>query len=137
MIDLEVADYLRSDSTLDGLISSSGSNSKIYPNQVAAKHAIDSLPYIIYNVANEGTTDENWREITITFNCISDDYLTARNIRNRVVALLDVEDQIRNSITSDTYIYYAAKCVGGVVFKDPDVDVYHNAATIEFKYAKI
>lgn len=136
MIELDVFTYLKSDSTLDGLLNSNVSDSKIYPSQVAQKQAIDSLPYIIYNISSEGTFEENLREMTITYNCVSDNYLTARNIKNRLITLLDQQDKIRNLINSGSYYFYWCKHTGGTVFKDPDIDAYHHIAIFQFKYAE-
>ena len=52
MIEQDIITFLKADATLDTLLSSSGSNSKIYPNSVPINM---TQPYIIYTTVREGT----------------------------------------------------------------------------------
>lgn len=134
MIEYDVVNYLENDDTLDTLLSVGASDTKIYPVQFP--HGA-SLPFIIYNITSEGTLLENVKEITISFDCISDRYSTAKSIKDRLNKLLDLEDKIRNAITSTSYWFYWAKRNGGTQFKEPETNYFHNVALFDFKYAEI
>ena len=134
MIEIDVINYLASDSTLDNLLGATGSDSKIYPLQ--APHKVTGN-YIVYSLPSTGTTEENIEEEIISFNCTADTYLVAKNIRDRVKFLLDRESAIRNSITSIIYYIYWCKMTGGTSFKDPDVDLHHIVGVFSFKYNQI
>ncbi len=131
MIDQEVVSYLNNDATLTALIGASGSDPKIYPVQVRQGA---SQPYIVYNVPSEGGLEENLKEISMSFDSVADDYITAENIRNRISALLDVQDQINKPISSTAYLYFTSVRVGGAEFKEPDLDLFHRASIFDFKY---
>lgn len=132
MIEFEVISYLKSDVTLDSLLGATSSDSKIYPIQ-APQSAI--VPYIIYNLPNDGGIIENTEEISISFDCISDDFVETKNIKDRLLTLLDKEDKIRDVISSGTYWYYWCKKVGGASFKEPEQDYFHRVAIFDFLYA--
>jgi len=132
MISLEVISYLNNDSILSALLGATIDDTKIYPLQ--APHGSEQ-PYIVFNVPSNGTIEENIKEISISLDCIADDYITAENIRNRVSILLDRQDTIRKYITSVMYKYFWSKRVGGAEFKDSDINLYHRASIFDFKYA--
>ena len=114
MIELDVIAYLKNDDTLDTLLSSSGSDSKIYPVQIPQGA---TEPYIIYTTPAIGSLEENLKEISMSFNCTSQSYSTAKTIRDRVDFLLDQQDRIQKLITSISYFIFWAKQVGGTIFK--------------------
>lgn len=132
MISLEVIAYLNSDSVLSDLIGVTGSDTKIYPLQVPQGA---EQPYIVFNVPSDGGLEENLKEISLSFDCIADDYITAENIRNRVSVLLDRQDTIGKYITSTDYKYFWSKRVGGAEFEEPNLDLFHRASIFDFKYA--
>jgi len=132
MIDTYVLDYLNADSSLQTLLVASGSNTRIYPIQSPHNFYLD--PLITYSVVSQGTLEENLKEISIQFNCIADTYLKAKQIKDRLLYLLDREDLIQSLIIGTPYIFYWCKHVGGSSFKDPDVDLFHNVLIFDFKY---
>jgi hypothetical protein len=129
---LDVLTYLKADTTLDTLLGATGSNSKIYPDQ-APQGAI--LPYITYEFSDDGTLEENLLEATISFECVAEEYMDVLAIRDRVNALLDKQDLIRNFITSINYWFYWCKNVRGEDSKDPKQNNFHKIVTFNFKYA--
>ena len=134
MIELDVVAYLKADTTLDTLLSATGTDSKIYPIQAPQERTI---PYIIYTISSEGTLEENLNEETISFNCISDNYIEAKNIVDRLDALLDHQSDIRTLVSSESYYIYWCKKVGGSTFIDPESkqkDFYHRVSVYDFKY---
>lgn len=134
MIELDLISYLKSDATLDGLLGSTGSDSKIYPSQVP--HGAE-VPYIILNTQAIGTFDENLKEVSFAFNCVSDSIATAKSIRDRLITLLDKQDGIQGDITSATYRLYYSKNVGGDNFVDPELGYYHHVVIFDFKFQKV
>ncbi len=131
MIELDVIAYLNSDATLDSLLSATGADPKIYPNQ---RRQGSSQPYIVYTTTQDGTLDENLKEMTMEFDCIDESYNTAKSIRDRVSALLDLQDALPDSMTSASYYLYWAKKIGGNTFKDPALNFFHHVLTVAFKY---
>jgi len=137
MIELDVVAYLIADSTLDTLLGAIGTDSKIYPIQAPQAR---TMPYIMYTISSEGSFEENLNEETISFNCISDNYIEVMNIVNRLDALLDHQSDIRTLISSESYYIYWSKKVGGSTFIDPESkqkDFYHRVSIYDFKYNRL
>ena len=134
MIELDVIAYLKADATLDGLLGSSAVDSKIYPIQVPQGTA---LPYIVYNTPNDGSIVENIEELSMSFDCISNNYIEAKNIKDRLVTLLDRENAIRDLISSLSYWIYWCKKVGGASFKEPNLNYFHRVATFDFLWNEL
>ena len=134
MIELDVISYLNNDSTLYALLGATGTDSKIYPVQMP--HGATE-PFIIFTTNSIGSLEENISELSMSFNCIDSSYNTAKGIRDRISFLLDRQDAIQNLITSTEYYIYWCKKVGGSVFKDPDLDIFHHATIFDFKYAEM
>ena len=132
MIELDVIAYLNADATLDGLLSVSGTDTKIYPNQKPLKGGV--TPYIIFNSSSDGSREENFKEITMTFNCIHETYPLSKTIRDRVSDLLDRQNEIQNLITSTDYYIYWSKKIGGSDSKETDLDNFNKEVIIKFKY---
>jgi hypothetical protein len=130
---LDVLTYLKADTALDALLGASGSNSKIYPNQAPQQTA---LPYITYDIDGDGTFEENLSEVTVSFDCVSDEYLVVRALRDRLVTLLDKQDKIRDFVTSTGYYFYWCKNRNGEDLKEPKQDYFHKQLVFDFKYAK-
>lgn len=131
MIELDIVSYLNSDATLDTLLGASGSDPKIYPIQMRQGA---SQPFIIYTTTQDGTLDENLKEMTMDFDCIDESYSTAKSIRDRVSVLLDLQDAFPDNVTSSSYYLYWSKKIGGNTFKDPILNFFHHVITIGFKY---
>ena len=134
MIELDVIAYLKNDATLNGLLGSSASDSKIYPIQ--APHGA-KIPYIIYNTPSDGSILENIEELSMSFDCISGDYIEAKDIKDRLVTLLDRENAIRNLISSLSYWIYWCKKVGGSSFKEPALNYFHRVAIFDFLWNEL
>lgn len=130
---IPVLEYLKADSELDTLLSSSASDSKIRPEQ--ANLSVD-VPYILYSFISDGTTEENLLEGRVEFVCVDESYLNIFYIRERLIELLDKQDKIRNFITSDDYYYYWCKNVDGKDEVKVDLNYFYKRITFSFKYAK-
>lgn len=134
MIELDIIDYLENDAILDGLLGATASISKIYPIQAPQRAEI---PYIIYNTPNDGTIRENIEELSMSFDCISDNYIEAKNIKDRLVTLLDRENSVIDLISSEDYFIYWCKKVGGSSFKEPELNYFHRVAIFDFLWAEM
>lgn len=136
MIELDVIAYLNNDETLDTLLGASASDPKIYPSQ-ARQGEVHETPYITYTTSSNGGLQENMNDITMSFSCIDDNYIVAKQIRDRIATLLDRQDQIQHLISSASYKIFWSKLTGGTVFKDPDLDNFHNVAVVDFQYIEL
>jgi len=136
MIEFDVITYLKADTTLDTLLSSSASDSKIYPAQ-APLGAQDKIPYIVYTINQSGSYEENLKEESITFDCISNTYLQSKNIKDRLATLLDIQDSAYSAIDSDYYYIYWAKFTAGNSYVDGENNLYHNILVVNFKFNKV
>ena len=134
MIELDVIAYLKSDATLDTLLGSTAIDSKIYPLQAPQRA---SVPYIVYNTPADGSIIENINELSMSFDCISDDYIEAKDIKDRLVTLLDRENAIRDLIPSANYWFYWCKKVGGSSFKEPELNYFHRVAIFDFLWNEL
>lgn len=130
---LDILAYLKADSTLDGLLGASASNSKIYPNQ-KPHSAVE--PYIIYRLERDGTTEENLLEASLIIECVSTEYLTTKALRDQIVLLLDLQDKIRTAIPSTSHYFYWCKNVDGDDVKEPVQDYFHKTVVFNLKYAQ-
>ncbi len=139
MIEQDVIDHLKADTTLDGLLSSSASDSKIYPVR-ASQQQQENVPCIVYSVTGIDT-DEIIDEDIIDFKIIDDDYAHAKQIQDRLLWLLNISDDLRigavsTSISSSTYYIYYGKRTGGAEFQDPDTLRYVKVETYNFKFKR-
>lgn len=135
MIELDVVDYLTNDSALYTLLGASGSDSKFYAVQLPLKKV--SEPYIIFTTNAIGGLEENLLEVSMSFNCMDSSYLVAKSIKDRLHYLLDRQDAIQNLITSTDYMIYWAKEIGGSIFKETGLKLFHFATIYDFKYAEL
>ena len=108
MIEANIYRYLTSDSTLYTLLSASASDSKIYL-EVPLKEP--TAPYILYS-SELGTIDsEILSEDRIHLSVASDDPAEAKNIRDRLIVLLDKQDLIQDTTlfsgSTDYWIYWS------------------------------
>ncbi len=131
MIEKDVIDYLKNDSILYGLLNASGSDNKMYPVQIPHGAVV---PYILYNLISDGSRDENFLKSSISFNCISSNYVIAGNIKDSITRLLDKQDKIQKLMDSDNYRYLWSKKIGGTEFKDTVLKTFYKVAIIDFKY---
>ena len=134
MIEQDVINYLENDSILYGLLGASGTNNKMYPVQIP--HDSED-PYILYNLISDGSIEENFLESSISFNCISSDYIIAGNIRDRITKLLDRQDGIKKLIDSNDYKYAWSKKVGGSEFNDVELKIFNKVMIFDFKYTEV
>lgn len=117
MLEFDIYAYLIADGTLDTLLGSSATDSKIYP--VRAPQG-SKYPYITYDVSGYGDVEEYVHNERITFKIVSKSYTTAKNIRDRIRVLLDLQDLI--NITSANYRIEHSKLVGGMDLEDTVTD---------------
>jgi hypothetical protein len=108
MIEANVYRYLIADSTLYTLLGASGSDSKIYL-EVPLKEP--TAPYILYS-SEWGTLDsEVLSEDRVHLSVASDDPAEAKNIRARLLTLLDKQDLIQDTTlftgSTDYWIYWS------------------------------
>jgi len=134
MIELDVIAYLKADATLNTLLGSTATDSKIYPLQCPQR---TSVPYIVYNTPSDGGLMEYINELSMSFDCISDDYTEAKDIKDRIMTLLDREDSIRDLISSADYWFYWCKKTGGTSFKEPELNYFHRVAIFDFLWAEM
>ena len=131
MIELDVIAYLDADAQLTALLGASASDSKIYPIQ---KPLSSSIPYIVYNIASEGTNEENLLEMIISFECVDDVYKDLINISDRLYELLDIQDDAQNKIDSSDYYIYWCKVTSGRETKDTEIYNFHKTLDVSIKY---
>jgi len=131
MIEIDVVDYLNDDAPLDALLSVIAGDSKIYPIQ---KPQSGNIPYIVYTVIDEGTTDENLLYMTIAFECVDDSYDDVIQITNRLYELLDSQDSASNLIPSTNYYIYWDKVISGNEIKDTEFNYFHKTLNVRFIY---
>ena len=137
MIELDIIAHLKADPTLDGLLVSSGTDSKIYPIQASADVVI---PFMVYEVSSPATGFNIIEEDTIQFNIFSDVYKTCGDIADQLKKLLCISDEFRTmgstSIASATYYIYSGVANGSSEFKDPDTNFYCKVISFSFKYKR-
>lgn len=121
MIEFDVCTYLEADTTLISLLSITASDPKIYPLQAPQ----DSVyPYIVYNWG-VGMEDELLDEDRIQLIIKSDSYETVTNIRERLKAILDLQDTIQDTtLTSTDYFIYFSKLTNGDMIYDNEQNLY-------------
>lgn len=127
MIEIDVVAYLDDDGVLTAELGATAADSKIYPIQ---KPHTAVVPYIVYNVINEGTTQENLLEMTISFECVDDKYLDLIEISDRIYELLDIQNYAQDIIPSTNYYIYYSKIVGGREIKDTELDLFHKTLDV-------
>jgi hypothetical protein len=120
--------YLAADSALLALL---GGTAKIYPLRNTAGTA---APYIVYQLAAEGGSDELLDECRIVVKIVTDnyDYDTANSIRDRVNALLDLQDGIQSKIDGVKW----CKKNGGGDLDDPDTQQVIKVVNFDVRFLK-
>ncbi len=139
MIEQDVINHLKNDTILDGLLSSSATDSKIYPIR-ADKMQQKNTPFIIYSVSSSGM-DEILDEDSIEFKIVNDDYSHSGQIVNRLKILLEINNELRIgsvpiSISSNTYYIYSGERTSGVEYQEPDLERYVKVEIYKFRYIK-
>lgn len=131
MILKDIYNYLASDEALSLVLSSTQTDSKIYPNFARIS---SRLPYIVYRSTNPGgTTDEVLSTEQITLTIIADDFLQIVQISYLLTELLDLT---ANEIPSQEYKIYYSKKIGGNDFLD-ELGRHVRAINFIFKFKKI
>lgn len=131
MILKDIYNYLASDEALNLVLSSTQTDSKIYPNFARIS---SRLPYIVYRSTNPGgTTDEVLSTEQITLTITADDFLQIAQISYLLTELLDLT---ANEIPSQTYKIYYSKKIGGNDFLD-ELGRHVRAINFIFKFKKI
>ena len=137
MIELDVVAHLKADATLDALLNSSATDSKIYPIQAGQN---TNIPFIVYEVSSRATGFEIIEEDTIQFNVFSDNYITCGNIIDQLKKLLYISDELRvggsQSIASDIYYIYSGVVNGSSEFRDPDTNFFCKIISFSFQYKR-
>ncbi len=134
MIEFDVVRYLKADATLDTLLGVTGTDSKIYPLQAPSGTVI---PFILYTPGVGDTESEVIYEDRLQLVPISTDVEEVTNIRNRLRALLDLQDLIQdttlNSGSASYYIYWS-KRTGGNIIMNEDRTRYHSINIYNIKF---
>lgn len=131
MILKDIYNYLTSDEALSLVLSSTQTDSKIYPNFARIS---SRLPYIVYRSVNPGgTTDEVLSIEQITLTITAEDFLQITQISYLLTELLDLT---ANEIPSQTYKIYYSKKIGGNDFLD-ELGRHVRALNFIFKFKKI
>jgi secreted protein with Ig-like and vWFA domain len=131
MILKDIYNYLASDEALSLVLSSTQTDSKIYPNFARIS---SRLPYIVYRSTNPGgTTDEVLSTEQITLTITADDFLQITQISYLLTELLDLT---ANEIPSQEYKIYYSKKIGGNDFLD-ELGRHVRAINFIFKFKKI
>ena len=131
MILKDIYNYLASDEALSLVLSSTQTDSKIYPNFARIS---SRLPYIVYRTTNPGgTTDEILSTEQITLTITADDFLQITQISYLLTELLDLT---ASEIPSQDYKIYYSKKIGGNDFLD-ELGRHVRAINFIFKFKKI
>ncbi|MBR4508656.1 MAG: hypothetical protein IKP23_04220 [Elusimicrobiaceae bacterium] len=131
MILKDIYNYLACDEALSLVLSSTQTDSKIYPNFARIS---SRLPYIVYRSTNPGgTTDEVLSTEQITLTITADDFLQITQISYLLTELLDLT---ANEIPSQEYKIYYSKKIGGNDFLD-ELGRHVRAINFIFKFKKI
>jgi hypothetical protein len=127
-IESKICAYLSADAALLALL---GGTAKIYPLRNVAGTA---APFIVYQLAAEGGTDELLDECRIVVKIVTDnyDYDTANSIRDRVNALLDLQDGIQSAIDGVLW----CKKNGGGDLEDVDTGQVIKVVNFDVKFLK-
>jgi len=131
MVVKDLLNYLTDDSELDLLLSPSVSDNKIYPVQLPFN---TTLPCIVYKVIDDSTIDEVIYDSIVQYDCISDSYDTAKEIRDRLQELLDVENLVQTLFPYGYYFYYYSKLEASFSYKEPILDIFHSIITFHVRY---
>lgn len=131
MILKDIYNYLASDEALSLVLSSTQTDSKIYPNFARIS---SHTPYIVYRTTNPGgTTDEVLSTEQITLTITADDFLQIVQISYLLTDLLDLT---ASEIPSQDYKIYYSKKIGGNDFLD-ELGRHVRAINFIFKFKKI
>jgi hypothetical protein len=127
-IEQSIYAYISTDATLLALL---GGTAKIYPLKNTSGAA---APYIIYQLAAEGGAEELIDECRIVVKVVVDayDYATAIAIRDRVNALLDLQDGIQSVIDGVLW----CKKNGGGDLEDTDTEQVIKVVNFDLKYKR-
>ena len=136
MVEYDLITYIEADSALDTLLSSTGSDTKIYPSKPPTGV---TLPYILYfwGVGDQG--DEMLDEDRIQLTARAEERTEATNIRDRLKVLLDKQDRIQDvtfATASTTYHVYYCRFTGGDGFWEPETEVWNSVLFFNIKYRK-
>ncbi len=140
MIEQDVYNHLKADATLDGLLSSSGSDSKIYP-ETAKQLQQAKTPFITYSVAPlkvDSILDGERIELKI----IDTDVSNIKDIELRLKFLLEINDTYRvglnppTEISSAVFNIYDGVLSSGTQFPDPDTSRFIRVAIYNFLFKK-
>lgn len=129
--------YLKADTTLKALLGATSSDSKIYP-QEARQGA--KAPFIVYNLAGEGTPEEILEEFSVMTKIVTEgntSYFDTQSIEGALDDLLNLQDGLKNKITSINYIFRWAKKATGADEVDPVTGQYYRIIVYDFKVHKL
>lgn len=129
-IEQKILERLAGDATLVTLLGGTADDKKIYPVRNVAGTA---APYIVYSLASE-SGEENINDARVQVKIVVDnyDYATANSIRDRVNALLDIQDAIQNYCTG---VLWCQKNGGGDL-EDADTEQIAKVIIFDVKYHK-
>lgn len=114
MIEYALYDYLASDSTLQTLLSGSASDKKVYPLEAPQPiSASPALPFLVYSVTGIGGVEELMKEIRVTIKIVADDFEEIKGLSDRLLVMLDLQDEIQGSWRPTNYFVYHCKQNGG------------------------
>lgn len=122
MIEQDLINFLEADATLTTLLGASAGESKIYPDLPAYEPAD---PYLVYGWHANDTPEEHVKEDRIQLTVTSALRATCESIRDRLITLLDKQDQVQHTtFTSSTYHIYWCKLTGADSTYDPGRGLY-------------
>lgn len=129
---LEFISFLESDTTLAALLGAGGSNTKFYP--LVAPDS-EETPFIIYAATNDGTSDDNLDDITISLRHCAKSYAEALALVDRVTLIADVQDFI--AIASSYNKVFYSKKIGGSDSYEEDTRRYVLTRLYRVKFKRI
>lgn len=134
MVVKDFYNLLKDDYELSSLIGATAADSKIYPIQMPYN---TTLPCILYKLVDDSTLDENIYDAILQYDCISDKFDTCISIKDRLLELIDKNDDINDLIINGYFYYYWSKLTAFFSFKEPELDIFHNIMIFEIRYNDI
>jgi len=122
--------YLEADATLQTILGGGNGNTRIFEQRLPKG---DLTPCIYYSITNDGG-EEILDSVTVNFNAVAESYTTARNIADRLTALLD--RQYKVTIPSSTFKIFYGKKVGGTDAWVPERDHHEMPRLFLFKFIR-
>lgn len=117
----DIYGYLAADATLKTLLGATSTDSRIYPDDAPENKR---APYIVYHVSRDGEADEMMKKASLRILIFSSTALLARNLGDRIIDMLDVQDDIQGMVPSSTWRYLYSKHTDGNSAYNSDTELY-------------